>query len=364
MEAMTRYGANPGRSGHQMADETARQVYAVREKAAALFGVSNSEQVVFTQNCTYALNLAIKGLLRWGDHVIISDLEHNSVVRPVYALAQQGKISYTVAKTFPDDPAQTIRSFEQAITPNTRALITTHASNAFGCKLPVLELGQLARRYGVFYMVDAAQSAGIEPIDLQTMEIDYLCMPGHKGLYGPSGTGILIARDGERLLPLVEGGTGSLSAQYTQPDFMPDKLESGTLNTLGIIGLGAGIDFVAQNGTEALAKQEMDVANRFWSGVSDCKDIVLYTSKPRLESHVAVISFNIRGMLAEETAAALNEKGFAVRGGLQCAPIAHNKFGTRQGGTVRVSIGAFNTTQEADLLVQAVKEIIDHRKIV
>lgn len=355
--AMQRYGANPGRSGHTMADETAEQIYAVREKAVAMFGAQDVEQVVFTQNCTYALNTVVKGLLHPGDHVIISDLEHNSVLRPIYALSQAGIITYTVVKTCLSDAERTVETFRLAIRPNTKAIITTHASNAFGCKLPVEKLGALAKQYGLFYIVDAAQTAGIEPIHMQNMQIDFLCMPGHKGLYGPSGTGMLIAKNGAALRPLVEGGTGSVSMDFVQPDFMPDRLESGTLNTLGIIGLGAGMDYVSLCGIEKLAAHEMMVLTYIWDGFSQIEHVRLYTTRPTVHQQVAVLSFNIAGLSPEQTAARLNILGFAVRGGLQCAPLAHRKFGTEETGTVRVSVGAFNSAEDGCLLVGAVRKI-------
>lgn len=356
-EAMLRYGANPGRSGHELAAATARQVYQVREKAAAFFNAGDVEHVVFTQNCTYALNMAIKGLLRPGDHVVISDLEHNSVLRPVHALAARGIITYTVAETFPD-AERTALSFCRAIRPNTRALVTTHASNVFGLKLPIERLGAVARQYGIYYIVDAAQTAGCEPIDIKRMNIDFLCMAGHKGLYGPSGTGMLITPCGESLTPLAEGGTGSVSMDYDQPDFMPDRLESGTLNTSGIIGLGAGIDFVEKCGIQAIASSEMQVLRTVYQGLSKLPDVILYTAFPEEQSQVAVLSFNLRDRSAEEVTELLSDKGFAVRGGLQCSPLAHKKYGTSAGGTVRISAGAFNTVEQGCALVRAVEEIV------
>lgn len=355
-EALLRFGANPGRSGHELAAQTAQRIYETREKAAAFFGAEDVEQVVFTQNCTHALNIVIKGLFRPGDHVVISDLEHNSVLRPVYALAARGIITYSVAETFADDD-KTVMSFCNAIRSNTRAIIATHASNVFGLKLPAKRLGAVARKYGIYYVMDAAQTAGAEPIDMKEMQIDFLCMAGHKGLYGPTGTGILITPYGGRLTPLTEGGTGSVSFDYEQPDFMPDRLESGTLGTMGIIGLGAGLDFVSRYGIETIACREMQVLSAVYEMLQTCEGIKLYTRKPAREAQVAVLSFNIEGLSSEETTRLLNEEGFAVRGGLQCAPLAHKKFGTDQGGTVRVSVGAFNTVEQGCALANAVRRI-------
>lgn len=359
-EALLRYGANPGRSGHELAAQTARRVYETRERAAALFGANDVEQVVFTQNCTHALNIVIKGLLRPGDHVVISDLEHNAVLRPVYALASRGVITYSVAETFADDE-KTEASFCRAIRPATRAIIATHASNVFGLKLPAKKLGALARKYGIYYVMDAAQTAGTEPIDMKEMQIDFLCTAGHKGLYGPTGTGLLVTPYGERLTPLMEGGTGSVSFEYAQPDFMPDRLESGTLGTMGIIGLGAGIDFVTRCGIETIAGREMEVITAVYDMLQTCEGVILYTRRPSRQAQEAVLSFNIEGISSEETTRLLSDAGFAVRGGLQCAPLAHKKFGTALGGTVRVSAGAFNTVEQGRALVSAVRRIAASR---
>ncbi len=358
--ALSRYGANPGRSGHDLSTETAQKVYEVREKTAKFFGATDVEQVVFTQNCTYALNMVIKGLLRPGDHVIISDLEHNSVLRPVHTLATSGQITYSVAETSLD-AEETVRAFCACIRPNTRAIICTHGSNVFGIKLPVVQLAQLARSYGLYFVMDAAQTAGTELIQIEKMGIDFLCTAGHKGLYGPTGTGLLITPYGNRLRPLVEGGTGSASHAYSQPDFMPDRLESGTLNTVGIIGLGAGIDFVNQQGMDWIAQREMTVARCIYEALSKINGVVLYTPAPQLGVNLPVLSFNITGLTSEETTSKLNQLGFAVRGGLHCAPDAHQKMGTLKGGTVRVSVGAFNTVEQAIGFSNAIQAIMQNK---
>lgn len=354
--ALMRYGANPGRSGHDLSAETAKQVFEVRSKAAEFFGAADVEDVVFTQNCTYAVNTVVKGLFKPGDHVIISDLEHNAVLRPIHALTVQGIITYTVAETFSDDE-ETVNAFRSCIRPNTRAIIVTHGSNVFGVKLPIARLAQLARQYGLYFAVDAAQTAGIEPIDVKGMQIDFLCTAGHKGLYGPTGTGLLITSCGKRLRPLAEGGTGSVSYDYLQPDFMPDRFEAGTLNTVGILGMGAGIDFIRQSGMERIAGFESGVARCVYEELCGVKGVRLYTPAPQHGKNLPVFSFNIDGLGSEETTAKLNEMGFAVRGGLHCAPLAHKKFGTNHGGTVRLSVGAFNTPDEGRQFAQAVRKI-------
>ncbi|WP_101909595.1 aminotransferase class V-fold PLP-dependent enzyme [Marasmitruncus massiliensis] len=354
--AIVRYGANPGRSGHDLAAETGKKVYDVRVKAAEFFGARNEEQVVFMQNCTYALNTVIKGLLRPGDHVITSDMEHNSVMRPLHTLEARGIITYSCAVTSYDDE-ETVDAFRCLIRDNTRVIITTHASNVFGIKLPVQKLALLARQYGLYFVLDAAQTAGTEPIHVTDMGIDFLCTAGHKGLYGPAGTGLLITPYGNCLSPLVEGGTGSLSFDLAQPDFLPDRLESGTLNTVGIIGLGAGLDFVNRCGLANIARCECKVARCVYDNISKEKGVILYTPPPEYGVNLPVVSFNIEGLTSEETTARLNKAGFALRGGLHCAPTVHKKFGTDSIGTARISVGAFNTVEQACDLANAICKI-------
>ena len=354
--AIVRYGANPGRSGHDLAAETGKKVYEVRMKAAELFGAANEEQVIFTQNCTYALNTVMKGLVRPGDHVITSDMEHNSVMRPLHALESRGIITYSCAVTSCNDE-ETVEAFRRLIRDNTRVIVTTHASNVFGIKLPIEKLALLARQYGLYFVVDAAQTAGTEPIHIRNMGIDFLCTAGHKGLYGPAGTGLLITPYGNCLSPLVEGGTGSLSFDMTQPDFMPDRFESGTLNTVGIIGLGAGLDFLKRRGVTTIARHECTVARSVYDRISREKGVILYTPPPEYGVNLPVVSFNVEGLTSEETTARLNKAGFALRGGLHCAPSAHKKFGTDSIGTARISVGAFNTVEQARDLANAICKI-------
>ncbi len=354
--AIVRYGANPGRSGHDLAAETGKKVYEVRVKAAEFFGAANEEQVIFTQNCTYALNTVLKGLARPGDHVITSDLEHNSVMRPLHTLETRGIITYSCAVTSNNDE-ETVDAFRRLIRDNTRIIVTTHASNVFGIKLPIEKLARLARQYGLYFVLDAAQTAGTEPIDITGMGIDFLCMAGHKGLYGPAGTGLLITPYGSCLTPLVEGGTGSLSFDLTQPDFMPDRFESGTLNTVGIIGLGAGLDFLKRRGTANIARCECMVARCVYDNICKERGVILYTPPPEHGVNLPVVSFNIEGLTSEETTARLNKAGFALRGGLHCAPAVHKKFGTDSIGTARISVGAFNTAEQARDLATAICKI-------
>ncbi|MGI6404285.1 MAG: aminotransferase class V-fold PLP-dependent enzyme [Oscillospiraceae bacterium] len=354
-QAMTRYGANPGRSGHDLSIQTSAKVYQARESAAKLFGVSDPGEVVFTSNCTHAINIALKGLLQPGDHVILSDLEHNAVLRPVHALAQKGDIEYDIANTYADS-RKTVDSFYHLIRPTTRLIVCTHASNVFGIRLPIEDLALLCREKNLFFLVDAAQSAGVLNLDAPCMGIDFLCTAGHKGLYGPSGTGLLITAMGNSLNTLMEGGTGSFSANYEQPFEMPDRLESGTVNTVGILGLGAGIRFVQEKGTAQIYRHEMGLAKEIFRQLKRIPQIELYTPDFEEGSHLPVLSFNIRGMASEQVTENLSRQGFALRGGLHCAPLAHKKMGTLEQGTVRISVGAFNTKEQALKLCDAIKK--------
>lgn len=354
-KALLHYGANPGRSGHDLAAKTAEKVYDVRVKAAQFFGAQNEEQVVFTQNCTYALNTVIKGLLHQGDHVITSDMEHNSVMRPLHSLRSKG-ITYSCAQTSYDDE-QTVSAFRSLIQVNTRAIIVMHGSNVFGMKLPIEKLAKLAKEFGLFFVVDAAQTAGTEPIHITDMGIDFLCTAGHKGLYGPTGTGLMITSCGDCLSPLVEGGTGSASKDLEQPKFMPDCFESGTINTMGVIGLGAGLDFIKKRGIEKIARYEITVARCLYDHIYHEDGVLLYTPAPEQGKNLPVVSFNIEGLTSEETTARLNQAGFALRGGLHCAPTAHKKFHTQDIGTARVSVGAFNTVEQANKLAYTICKI-------
>jgi selenocysteine lyase/cysteine desulfurase len=294
--------------------------------------------------------------LRRGDHVIISDLEHNAVLRPVQKMLTDGIIRYSIAQTYPDKE-KTVASFEKLIRPETRLLISTHASNVFGIRMPVEELGMLCRDRDLLFLVDAAQTAGVLPIDIRGQGIDFLCAAGHKSLYGPAGTGILVTSLGSLLDTVCEGGTGSFSAIYDQPVDMPDRLESGTLNIPGILGLGAGIEWAENKGLEALYNYKMRLALKIFEGLKKIKNVALYTPDFGIGTHLPVVSFNIAKKSSEETALILNGKGFALRGGLHCAPLAHKKMGTLSMGAARASIGAFNTLAQAEAFLAAVERV-------
>lgn len=352
-EAMTRCGGNPGRSGHKLSIETAEAVYSARAAAADFFG-AESDNVVFALNCTHALNMAIKGTAEKGCHIIISSLEHNSVLRPVHALSQKGLCTYSVAEVSFDDSV-TIENFRRLINPKTKIIACTLGSNVTGQILPYDRIAELCRKNGICFIADGAQVCGVIPIRLSD-GINILCTAGHKSLYGPSGTGLLITDGKYSINPIMEGGTGSASLEREQPDFLPDSLESGTINTAGAIGLGAGIRFVKKIGTDKIYSHENALCRIFLHETEDSDKILIYRDE-RIKNYLSIISFNVVGLTANETAARLSDMGFALRGGLHCSGLAHTALGTVPDGTVRFSPSVFNTEREVYALVSAVKKI-------
>ncbi len=355
-EALLLYGANPGRGGHAMAMQSAAQVYACRETLADFFGLEDPSGVIFTANCTTALNYVIKGLLSHGGHVVISACEHNAVLRPLTALAARG-VTYTEAAVYPDEPSRTVESFRRAVRPDTRLILCTHASNVGGWRLPIREIGALAHRLGLPFAVDAAQSAGVLPIHMVWDNIDFLCMPGHKALYGPMGTGALLCRGDISLETVLEGGTGSASLSAEQPAELPDRLESGTVNVPGICGLHAGVRFVRQHGREALAVRETAAMRRLYDGLAGVRGIRLHTCRPALAQTVPLVTLNVEGQPSEAVAAQLAEAGIAVRAGLHCAPAAHRMMGTLPQGAVRLCPSYATTVAQVDATVKILREI-------
>lgn len=351
---MTQYGGNPGRGGHRFSLRAGEQIYHVRKKAAALFKTT-PEQVVFTNNCTTALNMAIKGLLKPESHVVCSCLDHNAVYRPLYRLKEAGLIDFDIAPVFEDDPEKTFRAFVRLVRPNTRMVVCTHASNVSGHILPVEQIGSFCKDNDVVFILDAAQTAGIIPVDFQHIQADAICVPGHKGLYGPTGTGMLLLSV-EAPLPqtIIEGGTGSASAQASQPDFLPDRLESGTLNTSGTLALGAGIDFIQKN-AETILRQEETLCRITEQELSRIPKVSIC---PHGKSRVPIFSFSIAGIHSEEVAAYLNQHGFALRGGLHCAPLAHEHYQTAEQGLVRFSPSCFTTQQECRQFISCVRNLV------
>jgi cysteine desulfurase/selenocysteine lyase len=351
-------GANPGRSAHRLSVESARIVYAAREAVAELFNAPDPLRVVFGHNVTEALNLALCGLLRPGDHAITSSVEHNSVMRPLRALERQG-VALTVVPCSPEgslDPADV----EAALRPNTLMITLNHASNVVGTLLPVAAVGQIARQHGVLLLVDAAQTGGAYPVDMQGDRIDLLAFTGHKSLYGPMGTGGLIIGervDVARLEPLKRGGTGSRSEREEQPDFLPDMCESGTPNAVGLAGLAAGVRWVLERGVEAIRAHEVALTQRLIDGLHDIPGVTVYGGLDT-NRQTATVSFNIAGMPPSEVGLRLDEEhGILCRVGLHCAPAAHKTIGTFPGGTVRFGLGAFSTAEEVDAAVEALRSL-------
>ena len=339
------FGANPGRGGHRLAARADEVVFETRQALAAFFG-GDVQRTVFCSNCTHAINLALKGTLKKGDHVIISSLEHNAVLRPLERLRQTKGIDYDILKIDPLDTKNTAARAKSLRRPETRLLFVTHVSNVFGTVLPLRALSAFAKQQGLLFGVDAAQSAGVFELNLQDDGIDLLCMPGHKGLFGPMGTGVLLFS--ERVLPepLMEGGTGTLSLERTQPLQPPERYESGTLNLPGIAGLGAGLQFIRQSGgTAAVRSHENALIRILREDLSVIPGINLYDSL-QSDATQTLLSFSMRQRPSEEIAAQLDTSGFAVRAGYHCAALAHTMHATDKDGTVRVSPSVFNTKKQ------------------
>ena len=356
--AVTCCGGNPGRSGHKLSIETAEAVYSARTAAADLFG-AEPDNTVFALNCTHALNMAIKGVASEGCHIIVSSLEHNSSVRPVHALYKQGKCTYSIAGISCDD-SETVENFRRLITPQTRIIVCTLGSNVTGQIPPFAEIARLCHDRGICFIADGAQACGVIPVSLSD-GINIICTAGHKALYGPSGTGLLVTDGKFDISPLTEGGTGSLSMELDQPDFLPDKLESGTINTAGAIALGAGVKFVKRLGIDRIYEHESNLCQKLISELKNIPGVTVYRDD-RVKNYLPVVSFNIDGITANETAARLSDMGFALRGGLHCSGLAHTGLGTVPDGTVRFSPSVFNTIQETDALIYSVKKIAADQK--
>lgn len=354
-EALEDYGANPGRSGHRLAIRAARAIYEAREALAEFFGAGDPDRIVLTKNVTEALNLVLYGFLRPGDHVITTSMEHNSVMRPLRDLERRG-VELTVVRASPQgrlDPEEV----RKAIKGNTRLIAMVHLSNVTGTLMPVKEVLGIAHGEGVPVLLDCAQSAGTLPIDLRELPVDFLAFTGHKALFGPQGTGGLYIRPGleDELGPLMRGGTGSKSEAEEQPEFLPDKYESGTPNTPGIAGLGAGVRFLLREGMERVAQRKKALTRMLVEGLREIKGLEVFGTLG--EDHIGIVSFRVPGMSPSEVSALLDERyGILSRPGLHCAPSAHRTLGTFPEGTVRFSVGYLNTEEE---ILEAVKAVWD-----
>ena len=333
--------SSPGRGGYEAAMHAADMVFQCRSELAELFHMKDPGRVVFTMNATHALNIAIKSLVRRGGRVVISGYEHNAVTRPLFAVGADVRVA--AAPLF--RPEEVAGAFDRLIRPGTDAVICNHVSNVFGFVQPVEAVAALCRKRHVPLIIDASQSAGLLPLDMEALGAAFIAMPGHKGLYGPQGTGVLLCGESVRPRTLLEGGTGSISLRQQMPDFLPDQLESGTHNVPGIAGLLAGVRYVRRQGMENICQKERQLALMAAEGLQQLPGVRVYT-QPGLYGQLGVLSFTVEGRDSEETGAALGEAGVAVRAGLHCAPLAHRSGGTLETGTVRISFSDFNTKKE------------------
>lgn len=346
-EFLNGYCANPGRGGHKLSINAGNKIYECRELIAELFNIKKPENIVFTLNTTMALNIAILGYLHRNSHVVISGMEHNSVYRPVNSIG----CDYTVAKPDPTGYV-TPKSIKDAVRPDTSLIIVTHASNVVGTVNPITEIGKFAKDRKIPFLVDAAQTAGVIDIDVSRDNISMLAFAGHKMLLGPTGTGGLYVSPEINLSPIISGGTGSLSESPHQPDFLPDRLESGTLNAAGIVGLAEGVKFILKNKTQAIRKYENELTDKLVSELYNMKNIKLYGGADR----VGIVSFSSDGKDSITVVNQLDELNIASRGGLHCAPLAHQSLGTN-GGLTRLSVSCFNKKTDIISAVDAIYKI-------
>ncbi|HAA42583.1 MAG TPA: aminotransferase class V-fold PLP-dependent enzyme [Ruminiclostridium sp.] len=356
---MEKYCANPGRGGHKMSLESGRAVLKVREIISDFFNIKNPMQVVFTKNATEAINIAIKGVLKEGDHVITTCMEHNSVIRPLKALEKENIIELTIVPgdEFGEVDAEDIR---RAIKGNTRLIVSTLSSNVNGIIMPVKDIGSIAKEKGVLFLVDAAQGAGSIKIDVEELNIDMLAFPGHKGLLGPQGTGGLYVREGIKINPLILGGTGSNSESFMQPETFPDIFESGTINTPGIVGLGYGIEYINRMGLDNINILKHKLVKTIYEGLSELRNVKIY-SRPEISKNSGIIAFNFDDVESNEVSYVLDKVyNVATRSGLHCSPLAHTTLKTIKTGAVRISVGCFNTLEEVKIVLKFLKEISDN----
>ena len=353
VEKALKSAANAGRGGHGASMFAADILYDCRESAAEFFGAPSAENIIFTLNATHALNIAIQGVMKNGGHCVISGYEHNSVVRPLAFLAERG-VTYSVAWAPLFEEELMVEAIRREIKKNTVAVIITHVSNVFGYILPIKEINDLCAKKGIALIVDASQSAGCLPLKLNELSaVGFICMPGHKGLYGPQGTGILVCRDGREISPLMQGGTGSQSQEVNQPDFLPDRHEVGTQNAHGIAGLCEGIKYVSEN--KGIYKKERELLDYCAKEMAKIPDVKSYYDHGK-KCQTGVLSFNLSGVGADEVSYQLSLADIAVRAGFHCSPLAHESVGDRV-GTVRVSFSVFNEPSDVETLISTLKKI-------
>ncbi len=347
--ALRNYSANPGRGGHEASVNAASKIYDVRVKTARLFKANDETAVCFTQNCTTAVNIVLNGLLQKGDHVIVSSLEHNAVMRPLFYLSSERGIQFDIVKSDINNPQNITSEIENKMKSNTKLVFVTHASNVTGTVLPIENIGKLCVSKNILFAVDAAQSAGHVEIDMQKANIDYLCVAPHKGLYAPMGTGILIANKPIGNV-LIRGGTGVNSLSMEQPESLPERIESGTVNLPGILGISAGIDFIGEPSIKQKIKREEKII-KYAENKLKLHGFKVYGCFENENSFVPVLSFNVDNRPSEAVADFLSKNKIYVRAGLQCAPFAHETIGTKEQGTVRISTSVFNNFDDVEKLV-------------
>jgi cysteine desulfurase family protein len=354
LNCMRNYAASPGRGSYDMSIKAALKIMETREEICKLFNIPSPFNLIFTGNSTEALNIGIKGVLKKGDHVISTVIEHNSVLRPLHSMSKSG-VEVTLVNV---DKAGyvNINDIKEEIKKNTKMIIINHASNVLGSLQDIENIGNLSKVKGIIFMVDASQSAGVIPIDVERDNIDLLAFSGHKGLLGPQGTGCLFIRKGIKLKNFKEGGTGSNSHFMVQPDFMPDQFESGTLNTPGIAGLCEGIKFIKRVGVDNIQKCEKELISYLFEELKKLPYVKIYGNNS-VKQRSPVLSFNIEGIDASIVGEQLNEEGIAVRTGYHCAPLIHDVIGTEYAGTVRVSPGYFNTFDDIEKLLVTILRI-------
>lgn len=355
LDILKRGCANPGRAAHAMARQTEDAVFNVREALAKFFNIKDPMRIAFMPNTTYALNAAIYGVVSEGFNVVATAMEHNSVLRPLKTLENRGIINLEIIK--PDKYGKiTVQSIKKSLRKGTDLFCMTLSSNVTGAIMPVTEAGRICRENGIIFLVDAAQGAGVLPIDAEKMNIDLLAFPGHKGLLGPQGTAGLYVREGISIKPLVQGGTGSFSDRLTQPEIFPDALESGTLNVPGIVGLGKGISFINETGIENIQLKKMKLMKMLFNGLERESSITVYSPPP--EQNSGILALSVGDMDSSEVSYILDRKfGICTRSGFHCAPLAHLSLGTENKGLVRISPGYFNNEIEIELTIKALHNI-------
>jgi cysteine desulfurase family protein len=351
------YGGNPGRGGHALAMAAAKKIYECRTELCELFCAEDTDRVFFVPNATWGINTVLKGVLKKGDHVVISDMEHNAVWRPISNMAEKGIIEYDVFKTFTGKPEQTpwriCANIAKVLKPNTKMVFCTHASNICSASMPIKEIGEFCRKRGLFFATDGAQAAGHENINVRDMNIDALCVPGHKGLYGPQGSGAVILGKDIMIDTLIEGGNGVDSLAPIMPLQAPERYEAGTLSTPAIAGLCEGVRTLRRTEIDKIANGERETCRRICEMLGNMDDIELYAPEYR----GSIVLFNFKGVPSEMTASELDKYGVCVRGGYHCAALAHKTLGTPEGGAVRISVGMYNRAAEVDSLYRILKSV-------